>query len=137
MDVATAFLNPLVEGDIYMELPEGLQKYYADLDAVSSTSSRLRSVRKGSICKLKKALYGLKEAPRLWHGHIDAFLSTIGFKQSTGNPNLYNLAVSVSSYLFLLLYVDDLLIACHCRTKVNRIKKLLSEKYQMTDLSPA
>jgi hypothetical protein len=82
-------------------------------------------------------LYSLKEAPRLRHSHIDAFLSTIRFTRSTSDPNLYILVELVGGYLFLLLYMDDLLIANPCRAKVNPIKKLLSNKYRMTDLGLA
>ena len=41
------------------------------------------------ICKLKKALYGMKQAPRAWYGRIDNFLSIMGFTKSRVDPNLY------------------------------------------------
>ena len=158
MDVVTAFLNPPVESNVYMELPEGLHEYHTCTKAVSQDEKHshesgqgltmrlesedalgpgLTSLRPGTICKLRKALYGLKEAPRLWHTHIDTFLKSIGFKQSTSDPNLYILTTPLGGFLFLLLYVDDLLITCRCRDQVNRIKKLLSDNYRMTDLGPA
>jgi hypothetical protein len=60
MDVVTAFLNPPVEGDVYMELPEGLREYHAVSSTGSGTilGSGLGSglIKQGSICKLKKAL---------------------------------------------------------------------------------
>jgi len=56
MDVVTAFLNPPVEEDIYMNVPEGIEW----LEPLFSTEN-------GLICKLKKSLYGLKQAPRLWY----------------------------------------------------------------------
>jgi hypothetical protein len=53
MDVVTAFLNPLIEGDVYMELPKGLLEYLA----ISTTAGHKQGlVKQGSICKLKKAL---------------------------------------------------------------------------------
>jgi hypothetical protein len=88
MDVVTSSLNLLVKGDIYMELPEDLQEYYANsrMDlavvshTVSGTGSTSRLIKQCSICKHKTMVYGLKEAPHLWHSYIDAFLSTIRFK---------------------------------------------------------
>jgi len=62
MDVVTAFLNPKVDGDIYMALPQGIE---AD---------------KPQVCKLRKSLYGLKQAPRLCYGHIDHFLRSLGLQ---------------------------------------------------------
>lgn len=55
MDVKTAFLNPDIDGDVYIELPDGFRK-------------------PGLIGKLKKGLYGLKQAPRLWNKLISQFL---------------------------------------------------------------
>jgi len=78
-------------------------------------------------------LYGLKQAPRLWYKEINYFLLTIGFGQSTTNPNLY-----IKPSIFLLLYVDDLLIVCS--TNDNRemdVKKQLQSKYRMADLGKA
>jgi len=158
MDVVTAFLNTPVESNVYMELPEGLHKYHASTPVLRPAEKHTQESRQsltvrfgsqdvpgpelpllrlGTICQLKKALYGLKEAPRLWHTHIDSFLKSIGFKQSTSDPNLYILSIANGGNLFLLLYVDDLLITCRYRDQVNRIKKLLSDNYRMTDLGPA
>ena len=65
MDVKSTFLNGNLEEEIYIEKPEGFQLtdkgYY--------------------VCKLKKALYGLKEAPRAWYAKLDANLQLQGFKR--------------------------------------------------------
>ena len=55
LDVVTAFLNPEIDEDVYMILPEGIPGA-------------------GTIVRLKKALYGLRTAPRLWHQEINGFL---------------------------------------------------------------
>ena len=41
------------------------------------------------ICKLKKALYSLKQAPKAWYGRIDSLLMSMGFAKSKVDPNLY------------------------------------------------
>jgi len=76
MDVVTAFLNPPVNHDIYMYLPEGIN--WLDLSNPAGTT----------VCKLNKALYGLKAAPRLWYRHIDKFLLSAAFWKSINDPNL-------------------------------------------------
>jgi len=60
MDGVTAFLNPKVDSDVYMALPQCVE---AD---------------KPQVCKLRKSLYGLKQAPRLWYEHIDNFFRSLG-----------------------------------------------------------
>jgi hypothetical protein len=87
----------------------------------------------GSVLVLRKALYGLKEVPRLWFEDINGFLQSIGFHQSAEDPNLY-----LQPGVLLILYVDDLLIAYDgTDRKGQEIKRLLQAKYKMGDLGAA
>jgi hypothetical protein len=65
--------------------------------------------RKTHVCKLKKALYRLKQSPRAWYGRIDSFLTSLGFTKSKVDPNLY-FKVMNDEPVILLLYVDDLFL---------------------------
>ena len=123
MDVVTAFLNPPVNDEIYyMVLPEGIDW----LDPGKPASM--------TVCKLNKALYGLKEAPRLWYEEIDRFLLSEGVRKSVNDPNLY---LCSDCELILLLYVDDLLLTVKDRTRINNTKARLHSRYKMSDLDPA
>ncbi len=53
MNVKTPFLNGTINEDVYMRIPEGIHYY-----------NRLKEIR---VCKLKKALYGLKTSPKRWN----------------------------------------------------------------------
>jgi hypothetical protein len=64
---------------------------------------------KSHVCKLKKALYGLKPAPRAWYDHIDSFLTSLSFTKSKTDSNLY-FKVMNDEPVILLLYVDDLFL---------------------------
>ena len=72
MDVKTAFLNGVVEEEVYVEQPLGFETHD----------------RKTHVCKLKKALYGLKQAPRTWYDMMDSFLMSLGFTKSKEDSNL-------------------------------------------------
>ena len=61
------------------------------------------------MCRLKKALYGIKQAPRAWYEKMDGFLMSLGFIKSVTNPNLYYHIVG-NEFLILVLYVDDLFL---------------------------
>ena len=61
------------------------------------------------MCRLKKALYDLKQALRTWYVIIDGFLSSLGLAKSKVDPNLY-LKVVEDKPVILLLYVDDLFL---------------------------
>jgi hypothetical protein len=121
LDVVTAFLNPEIDdNDIYMTLPEGWPE---GLNAPKI------------VVRLRKALYSLKQAPRLWHDDINAFLLSLGFTQSSADPNLY-----LPSYGILILrYVDNISMAYpEAATKAAiEVKAKLSEKYIITNLGPA
>ena len=63
MNVKTAFLNAVVEQEVYVKQPLGFETHD----------------RETHVCKLKKALYDLKQAPRRCYDRIDGFLSSLGF----------------------------------------------------------
>ena len=61
------------------------------------------------LCKLKKALYVLKQAPRAWYERIDNYLSKLGYSKNEAESNIY-FKTSNDEMLILVLYIDDLLI---------------------------
>ena len=93
MDVKTTFLNGLIEEKVYIERSQGFE-----IDD-----------REAYVCKLKKALYELKQAPRAWYGIIDGFLMSLGFTKSKEDLNLYY-KIEGDGLMILLLYVDDLFL---------------------------
>ena len=73
IDVKAAFLNGVIEEEVYIEQPEGFEAHE----------------QKTHVCKVKKAFYRLKQAPRAWYGKIDSYLQKMGFIKSGTDPNLY------------------------------------------------
>jgi hypothetical protein len=65
--------------------------------------------RNTDVCRLKKALYRLKQAPRDWYGRIDSFMMSLGFTKSKVDSNLY-FKVMNDELLIFFLYVDDLFL---------------------------
>jgi hypothetical protein len=124
MDVVTAFLNPDIDGEVYMELPPGVENSWL----WPESTDQIQEIPHDAICRLLKALYGLKQAPRLWFKHIDSFLKKLGFHPSDNDANLY-----ISEDAWILLYVDDLLIVSKSERQIAEIKRRLSDQYRMTD----
>jgi hypothetical protein len=81
------------------------------------------------VCRLKKALYGLNQAPRTWYGRIDNFL--VSFK-SKADSNLY-CKIENDDHVILLLYVDDLFLIGNEKL-ITDCKKKLSSEFEMKDL---
>jgi hypothetical protein len=60
------------------------------------------------VCKLKKALYGLKRALRAWYSRLDKYLQEAGFIKGSVDKNLY-IKVTQDSILLIEVYVDDII----------------------------
>eukprot|EP00253_Pinus_taeda_P014136 PITA_14136 len=73
MDIKTAFLNGTIDEEVYIEQPLGFEV----------------KGKEGYVCKLKKALYGLRQAPRAWYAKMDTYLQRLGFTKSSVDPNFY------------------------------------------------
>jgi transposase InsO family protein len=117
MDVKTAYLNPSLQEEIYMDQPKGF----------------IQEGREHLKCKLKKAIYGLKQSGREWYNDIDGTLANEGFTRSDADHSLY--IKQTSEYLLIVIvYVDDLIILASNMTMMKVLKDKLQAKYEMSDL---
>lgn len=120
MDIKTAFLYGELDEEIYMEQPEGF-------------------VEKGKehmVCKLQKAIYGLKQASRTWNQKLHQTLIGIGFARTRSDAGVY-VYEQKKGHMILIVYVDDLLPMGPSKSEIDRVKKVLADKFQMRDLGPA
>ena len=105
-----AFLHGDLEEDPYMIQPEGF----------------IVQGQENLVCKLRKSLYGLKQAPRQWYKKFDSFMHIIRFKSCEVDHYCY-VKFFGNSYIILLLYVDDMLIAGSSIEEINNLKKQFSK----------
>jgi hypothetical protein len=120
LDVKTAFLHGELEEEIYMDQPEGF----------------IVPGKEDLVCKLKRSLYGLKQSPRQWYKRFDSFMLSHGFKRSEFDSCVY-IKIVHGSPIYLLLYVDDMLIAAKSMKDVAALKSQLSSEFEMKDLGAA
>jgi hypothetical protein len=120
MDVKTAFLNGNLEEDVYMIQPEGF---------VDPNNAR-------KICKLKKSIYGLKQASRSWNIRFNEVVKGFGFRQNEEEPCVYK-KESGSAVVFLILYVDDILLIGNDIPMLQSVKTSLNNSFSMKDLGEA
>src|SRR5664279_5779036 len=76
------------------------------------------------VCKLRRSIYGLKQASRSWNKRFDEEVKTLGFIQSKEEPCVYK-KVSGSHIVFLVLYVDDILLIGNEKSLMEQTKKLI------------
>ena len=132
MDVNTAFLNADLTEDIYMDIPE-----FYDLDAELAAlpvDHELRSVPREEIkCRLNKAIYGLKQSPRLWNENIDKFLRSMKYEPLKSDPCIYTYFGGDGEISIIAVYVDDVLIASRSMDTVNYVAQEFHNRYKMED----
>ena len=117
MDVKTAFLNENLTEDVFMMQPE---------DFVDPSNV-------GKICKLRKSIYGLKQASRSWNIRFDEVVKEFGFIKNEEEACVYK-KESGSSVAFLILYVDDILLIGNDIPMLESVKTSLKNSFSMKDL---
>jgi hypothetical protein len=87
------------------------------------------------VCRLKKSLYGLKQALRAWYSKMESYLLSQNFVHCKLDPNVYMLKTD-DSLLLLVLYVDDLLITRCSTSTIAAVKRILHDRFLMMDMGP-
>ena len=85
------------------------------------------------VYKLCKAIYGLKQAPRTWYHELSQFLITSRFCNSHADMSLFVFHTN-GIIMYLLVYVDDIIIICDNDTVVQEFIQLLAHRFSIKDL---
>jgi hypothetical protein len=117
MDVKTVFLNGDLQENVYMTQPEGF----------------VVEGKEHMGCKLKKSIYGLKQASRQWYLKFDEVIKKFGFIENQVDNCIY-VKIKGSMFIILVLYVDDILLACSDKNLLHETKGFLSSNFDMKDL---
>lgn len=117
LDVKSAFLNGNIQEEIYMEQPQGF-------------------IQKGNeqlVCRLQKSIYGLKQAAKSWYDTLNEVLDKIGFIRSKADNCLYIKQID-QNFVYILIYVDDILICSKYEDEISNIYKELNDYFEIKDL---
>jgi hypothetical protein len=117
LDVKVAFLNGPLQETIFMVQPPGFE-------------------RGDDVCRLKRALYGLRQAPRAWHARLVAELRAFGFTPSDADPCLF-IRGKGEQRVFLLVYVDDILVAATSTRLATEIISAIRRVFAIHDMGCA
>ena len=120
MDVKTAFLNGDLYEEVYMQQPEGF----------------VVDGKEHMVCRLQKSIYGLKQASRQWYLKFHDVVTSLDFEENTVDSYIY-LKISGRKFIFLILYVDDILLASNDLVFLMDVKRMLSQNFDMKDLGEA
>ncbi|XP_040996228.1 uncharacterized mitochondrial protein AtMg00810-like [Juglans microcarpa x Juglans regia] len=116
-DIQNAFLYGELTDTVFMQYPQGfIDKQYPNY-----------------VCKPNKAIYGLKQAPRAWFAQLNAWLTDYSFSASRDDPSLFILN-SGDLHMFLLIYVDDMLITSSIHAAIDNLISALARAFPVKDL---
>ena len=109
LDVKTTFLHEELEEVIYMDQPLGFVE------------------GKNKVCLLERSLYGLKQSLKQWYKRFDEYILKIWFERSKFDSCVYVKKVEDSVMVYLLLYVNDMLIASKSKSEIYVVKAKLQK----------
>ncbi|XP_073138208.1 secreted RxLR effector protein 161-like [Henckelia pumila] len=104
-----------------------------DLPLGYSISNQQTSSSQKLVCRLHKSIYGLRQASRQWYTMFSTFLLESNFTQSQADYTLF-IRGSGSSFLALLVYVDDIIIAGPSSDVIHNFKSELQSRFKLKDL---
>ncbi|KAL0540172.1 hypothetical protein IC582_024402 [Cucumis melo] len=120
IDVKTAFLNGNLDEEVFMDQSEGF----------------MVEGKEHMVCKLKRSIYGLKQASRQWYIKFNDTITSFGFNENIVDRCIY-LKISGNKFIILVLYVDDILLATNDFGLLCQTKEFLSKNFEMKDMSEA
>nr|BAK64102.1 gag-pol polyprotein [Eustoma grandiflorum] len=116
-DVKNAFLHGTLKEEVFMDPPPGFSKEFLP----------------GQVCKLNRALYGLKQSPRAWFGRFTQAMKKDGYRQSNADHTLF-IKRQGSLVTCLIIYVDDMIITGNDANEISRLRDYLFTQFEMKDL---
>lgn len=117
LDVSNAFLHGDLDDLVFMEQPPGF----------------VDTAHPDYVCRLRRSLYGLRQAPRQWYKRLFNVLLQQGFRLSPADSSLF-VYTKDKNIVFLLVYVDDIIITGDNINVVQHIIKALQLKFMLKDL---
>ncbi|KAK6161993.1 hypothetical protein DH2020_001834 [Rehmannia glutinosa] len=115
MDVKSAFLNSIIQEEVYVKQPPGFEKFS----------------RPNDVYKHKKALYGLKQAPRAWYDRLSSFLLQNGFIRGKVDTTLFVFKKG-QDCLLVQIYVDDIIFGATNDSLCKKFSKLMQGEFEMS-----
>ena len=89
------------------------------------------------VWQLKYSLYGLKQVSRMWYQKFNSYIQQLGYNWSNFDPCLYTLQLVNESQIYLIQYIDDMLIGGSSEAEIGKLKQSLHDKFVLKELGQA
>ena len=118
LDIKNAFLHGDLAEEVYMEQPPGF---------VAQGES-------GLVCRLRRSLYDLKQSPQAWFSRFSSVIQEFGMLRSTADHSVFYHHNSLGQCIYLVVYVDDIVITGSDQDGIQKLKQHLFTHFQTKDL---
>ena len=118
LDIKNVFLHGDLVEEVYMQQPPGF---------VAQGES-------GLVCRLCRSLYRLKQSPRAWFGRFSSVVQEFGMLRSTADHSIFYHHNSSGQHIYLVVYVDDIVIIGNDQDGIQKLKQHLFTHFQTKDL---
>jgi hypothetical protein len=115
MDVKSAFLNGILQEEVYVEQPKGFQDPH----------------HPHHVYKLKRALYGLKQAPRAWYERLTTYLLTKGVTRGQADRTLF-IRNQGTHKLIAQIYIDDIIFGATLDFLAHEFAEEMKQEFEMS-----
>ena len=89
--------------------------------------------KEGMVCKMKKALYGIKQSPRAWFERLTKVMIALGYRQSQGDHSLFVRHSDSSGVTTVLVYVDDMIVTGNDVGEMTNLKQCLLKEFDIKE----
>jgi len=117
-DVKNVFLHGELEEEVFIDLPLRFS----------------HSLPPNQVCKLKNALYGLKQSPKVWFKRFIKAMISMGYRQSQWDHTLFIKHSTSKGVIILIVYVDDIIIAGDDLIERDMLRKRLAVEFEIKKL---
>ena len=118
LDIKNVFLHDDLTDEVYMEQPPGF----------------VAQEKSSFACRLHRSLYGLKQSLRAWFGHFSSMVQKFGMTRSTPDHSIFYHHKSTRQCIYLIVYVDDIVITGNDQDGIPKLKQHLFSHFQTKDL---
>ncbi|KAK1416517.1 hypothetical protein QVD17_32308 [Tagetes erecta] len=117
LDINNAFLQGTLTEEVYMKQPTGY----------------INQQFPNHVCRLRKSIYGLKQASRAWYMELTSFLIQFGFKKSLADASLF-IFQQGKHIIYFMVYVDDIVLTGSHPKVLEKFISTLASRFSLKDL---
>jgi hypothetical protein len=134
IDIDTAFLNGVLDEEVYIKTPDGFWDLMQEIDPRLRQHLDDRYPNGRFVIRLAKGLYGLKQSAKVWNDNLNDHLLSRSFQRSKADPCAYYKQLDKVNFVIVLTYVDDIVITATRQQSIDEEITAFKNRYRIKEL---